>query len=222
MRKGLRYYLVQSLTLLVIALLCFIGYTVTTSLTSSDKDNENLSYVSYEILSDNTMPVSNEKDNTTEVVAEKTIEEGSITRPYTAKDVTIGKNYYDYTGAEKNQEESIIYYEKTYIQNTGIDYTSKDSFDVNSIADGTVEKITEDDITGKTIKIKHNNNLISVYQSLKDIKIKENDKVTKGQILAKSTTNAIVEKLVNHLHFELYSNNVLLNPEDFFKQNKVE
>ena len=223
MKRGVRYYLVQSLTVLVIALLCFLGYTITTTLTTPAEDtSENLSYVSYEILSDNTMPVSTDNEKTTEVVAEKNIIADSITRPYTATDVTIGKNYYDYKGEEKGQEDSIIYYENTYMQNTGVDYVSKNPFDIVAITDGTVEKVSEDDIAGKTIKIKHSNNLIATYQSLKDIKVKENDKVTKGQILAKSATNSIGENLGNHLHFELYSNNILVNPEDFFSKNKVE
>ena len=65
------------------------------------------------------------------------------------------KSYYDYKAEEENQEASIIYYENTYIQNTGVDYVSKEVFDVNSIADGTVISVTQDDIVGQTIKIKH-------------------------------------------------------------------
>lgn len=221
LKKNLRYYLVQSLTLLVIALLCFLGYTITKTLTEPENTNDNTSYVSYEILTDNAMPVSKNSEQKDNNSTENNKDEG-LARPYTSKDVRIGKTYYDYKAEEKNQEKSIVYYENTYIQNTGVDYVSKNTFDVNAVADGTVEKITEDDITGKTIRIKHNDNKIGVYQSVKDIKVKENDKITKGQVIAQSATNAIGESLGNHLHFELYDNNILVNPEIFFNQDKVE
>ena len=112
-------------------------------------------------------------------------------KPYTAGNVEIGKSYYDKDAEESNQEGSIIYYENTYIQNTGVDYTSKEVFDVNAIADGTVTSVTKDDIVGTTIKIEHNNDMISVYQSVKDVDVKANDAVTKGQVIAKSGTNKV-------------------------------
>lgn len=220
-KKSTRTYLIQGLTLLVIALFFFLGYEITTLFTEKEETNNNLSYVSYEILSDNAMPVSEPLDNTAEVVAEKSINENDVIRPYTDSNVKVGKTYYNYEDKEENQENSIIFYENTYMQNTGVDYVSKKEFDVNSIADGKVEKIIEDDINGTTIKIKHNNNLISVYSSLKNIQVKENDEVTKGQIIGKSATNSIGEDLGNHLHFELYKDNKLVNPEDVFN-NKVE
>ena len=88
---------------------------------------------------------------------------------------------------------------------------------MNAIASGKVISITTDDITGTTIKIEHENNIISVYQSVKDVKIKEKDEVKQGQKIATSGTNNIGSELGNHLHFELYKDNVLVNPENFFQ-----
>ena len=59
--------------------------------------------------------------------------------------------------------------------------------------------------------------MISVYQSVKDVEVKEKDNVTKGQVIAKSGTNSIGSELGNHLHFELYKNNILVNPEIAFE-----
>lgn len=210
-KRSSKYYLLQGIVLSVVALMFLVGYLLTQSLTIKDEQyHDNLQYVSYEILTDNIMPVTKEE---TEIIPEE------ITRPYVDENVKIGKNYYDYQSEEKQQEESIIYYENTYIQNTGIDYVSKDKFQVNTIADGVVIKITEDDIVGKTIKIKHNNGMISVYQSVNDISVNENDAVTKGQVIATSGTNNINSDLGNHLHFELYNQNILVNPEQYFNQN---
>ncbi len=210
-KRSSKYYLLHGIVVSIIALVCLLGYSITQSLqVAENKINENLEYVSYEILTDNVMPVSTEQE----------IDNSEITRPYTSKDITIGKSYYDYKAEEENQEASIIYYENTYIQNTGVDYVSKEVFDVNSIADGTVISVTQDDIVGQTIKIKHNNDMISVYQSVNDVKVKENDEVTKGQVIATSGTNNINSELGNHLHFELYNQNILVNPEDFFIANE--
>ena len=58
--------------------------------------------------------------------------------------------------------------------------------------------------------------MISVYQSIKDVKVKENDQVTIGQVIGKSGTNSIGSELGNHLHFELYQEDVLVDPEIVF------
>lgn len=208
-KRSSKYYLLHGIVVSVVALVCLLSYAITKSLTvAEDKLQENLEYVSYEVLTDNIMPVSKEETN------------DEIVRPYTDTSVEIGKNYYDYKEESENQEDSIIYYENTYIQNTGVDYISKNVFDVNAIADGKVISVTEDDIVGITVKIEHNNNMISVYQSIKDVTVKENDQITKGQVIATSGTNNISSDLGNHLHFELYKENILVNPEDFLENNQ--
>lgn len=208
-KRSSRYYLLHGIVVSVVALVCLLSYAITKSLTvAEEKLQENLEYVSYEVLTDNIMPVSKEETN------------DEIVRPYTDTSVEIGKSYYDYKEESENQEDSIIYYENTYIQNTGVDYISKNVFDVNAIADGKVISVTEDDIVGITVKIEHNNNMISVYQSIKDVTVKENDQITKGQVIATSGTNNISSDLGNHLHFELYKENILVNPEDFLENNQ--
>ena len=204
--RSSKYFLLRGLVLLVLGLTFVLGYTVTKSFQNNEVEEDNIRYVSYEILTDNVMPVINQEESSA----------NSIMRPYTADKVEIGKSFYDYTSDETNQEDSVIYYENTYIQNTGVDYTSKEEFDVNAIADGTVISVTKDDIVGTTVKIEHSNNMISVYQSMKDVQVKENDQVTIGQVIGKSGTNSIGSELGNHLHFELYQDDVLVNPETIF------
>ena len=204
MKRSSKYYFLRGLVVLVLGLVCIISYAVTNSLIK-EEDEQELRYVSYEILTDNVMPVISEQESSP-----------TIMRPYTADKVEIGKSFYDYNSDEDQQEGSVIYYENTYIQNTGVDYTSKEEFDINAIADGTVVSVTKDDIVGTTVKIEHNNNMISVYQSIKDVQVKENDQVTIGQVIGKSGTNSIGSELGNHLHFELYQDDILVDPETTF------
>lgn len=211
MKKSSRNYLLQGIIFACLGLVCLISYATIQSLkVANDKQIDNLEYVSYEILTDNVMPVSKEEK----------VEKTDLVRPYEDQSVEIGKSFYDYQGEEETQQDSIIYYENTYIQNTGVDYVSKEVFQVRAIKDGTVTSITKDDITGTTIKIEHDNNMISVYQSVDKVTVKEKDKVTKGQQIAVSGTNNINSSLGNHLHFELYNKNVLVDPEKYFTNNE--
>lgn len=144
--------------------------------------------------------------------------EVKIARPYNNGNVKILKSYYDYKADEASQEESIIYYGNTYMQNSGVDYGMSEAFEVVSILDGTVMEVLEDDIMGKTIKIKHSNDLISVYQSMGEIEVKVDDKVTQGMIIGKTGESNVSSDLGNHLHFELYHGGNVVNPEEYYEK----
>ncbi len=142
--------------------------------------------------------------------------DSQIIRPYIDESVKIARNYYDYQADTTSQENSIIYYENTYMQNSGIDYTGSTEFDVVSILDGTVISVSDDDILGTSIQIKHSNDLVSVYQSMSNVTVKENDTVTQGTVLGKSGESNINSDLGNHLHFELYHQGSVVNPEEYY------
>ena len=142
-----------------------------------------------------------------------------IIRPYKEEGVTIGKNFYDYQGEETQQNNSIVYYENTYIQNSGIDYVKVESFEVLSILDGTVISVSHNELLGNTIEIKHDNNLISIYQSLSTVTVKEGDVVKQGQIIGKTGTSKLNKNLGNHLHFELFKQGQVVNPESYYGLN---
>lgn len=169
-------------------------------------DNSDLDYVDGEIV-----------DNENEIPVVST--PATIVRPYLDSSVSIGKGFYDYEGEETEQENSIIYYENTYMQNSGVDYVSKNVFDVITILDGTVISISENDILGTTVEIRHSNNLISLYQGLSDVLVEENMVLVQGQIIAKSGTSNINKELGNHLHFELYHNGKIVNPEKYYNRS---
>ncbi len=138
--------------------------------------------------------------------------------PYTDSSVTISKSYYDYKGEATEQEKSITVYENTYIQNTGIDYVSTNTFDVISVLDGTVVTVKEDELLGKVIEVKHDNGLITSYQSLSEITVQKNDKIKQGQVIGKSGTNKLDKEIGNHLHFEIYENGSSVNPLNYLNK----
>lgn len=169
-------------------------------------ENKDTNYVDNEIVDDyNYVPVINVKE--------------TIVKPFISDDVVVYRDYYEYNGEEEKQENSIIFYENTYMQNSGIDYYSNDEFDVISILPGEVIDIKSDNIVGTTVTIRHSNDLISVYQSVSGVNVKVNDAVVQGQIIAKSGKSNLNLEKDNNLHFELYYKGVIVNPSEYYDKS---
>ena len=100
--------------------------------------------------------------------------------------------------------------------NTGIIYKGDETFDVLSIYEGEVIKIEEDEIMGTIVTIKHSENVLSIYQSLKDIKVKEGDLVNKQDVIGSSGKNNLSSDIGEHLHFELIVNGQNVDPEKYY------
>lgn len=157
------------------ALLAFSTiYVVESNLLKGNKPEERPAHVSKTIFEEN-IPVVN-------------TEETILIRPYTDQEIQIVKSYYDYQAEATIQENSLIYHENTYLQNSGVSYGGKENFDVVAVLDGTVTDIKEDNLLGKIIEIKHDNNTISTYQSLSEVSVNKNDTVKQGMIIGKSGT----------------------------------
>ncbi len=159
-----------------------------------------LTYITSGTIAEDIVPVVSEKK--------------TIIRPYTDQDVKIVQNFYDYKGEKQNQENSLIFYENTYLQNSGVDYGKGSTFDVVAILEGTV--IKQDDILGKIVEIRHSNDLIGSYQCLGETELKENDTVSQGQKIGTSGSCNISKNLGDHLHFEITSKGEVINPEAIY------
>ena len=64
-----------------------------------------------------------------------------IIRPYLNEDIKIVKKFYDYQAEASTQEQSLFYYEGTYMQSSGVSYSNGNTFDVVAILDGSVKEI---------------------------------------------------------------------------------
>ena len=141
----------------------------------------------------------------------------TISKPYSNNSVKIVQNYYNYKDDEENQENSIISYDRTYIQNNGIAYGGiNDTFDVLSIASGKVTSVKEDNLLGKVVRITHENNVESIYSSLSEVTVKEGDQATVGTIIGKSGEANINKDLGNHVLLEIAISGNYLNPEECY------
>ncbi len=184
----------------VFALVVIISLFVSVGMVT---EKEELTYVNEAIL-DEYVPVVN-------------LEE-TIKKPFLEDSVVISNNYYDYQATEEEQQNSILYHENTYMQNTGVNYQLDHTFDIVSILGGEVIEVEEKELLGKTVTIRHDNELISVYQSLGDITVKKGDKVVTGQVIGTSGSCDLIPNSKNNLHFELYVNGTIVDPENYYNK----
>lgn len=207
-KRKLKPFVIPSLYTLAIILFVFSIYFFQNTIKGVflSNDDVNTEYVDDDIVEDEQyIPVVNTK-----------IE---IIKPFINDKVTIAKSFYDYKAEADSQKNSIIYYENIYMQNSGVDYKLEEVFDVVSVLDGKVISVEDNDMMGTTVQIKHDNNLISVYQSLSNVKVKVDDTIIQGQVIAQSGESNINKDLGNHLHFELYHNGNIVNPEEYYNKS---
>lgn len=201
-RLKLRPFVLPTIYVLsILTLIISVYYTAKTLKTSDDNYN---TYVTEAILN-NDVPVVNTKV--------------TIITPFTDANVTIGKGFYDYKGESKDQENSIIKYNNTYMQNNGIDYVLEEVFEVVSVLDGKVIEVSEDNTLGNIVVIEHENNITTTYESLSEVSVKKGDVIAQGQAIGKSGTNKIEKDLGNHLYFQITKDNKVLNPENCYNKD---
>lgn len=206
--KDLTVPAIYALALLVFGTSMYLVQKVVNKQTFNDETNDNMEYVDKEIVNDN-------------IYVPVVIQTNIITKPYINEQVTISKSFYNYNGETEQQENSIIFYENTYMQNSGVDYKHTENFDVVSILDGTVIEITNNEILGTTIKVRHENDIISTYQSLSQVNVNVDDAVVRGQVIGTSGTCSLYNTESN-LHFELTYQGKNVNPEEYYNKSTDE
>ena len=138
-----------------------------------------------------------------------------ISRPYNSETVSVDKYFYDVNSEADKQENSLIYFQNTYMKNTGIVSKDNETFDAIAVLSGKVLNVRADDILGNVVEIEHNTNLRTIYYSLGEVKVKVGDMLIQGQTIGVSGANNITENK-NNLLFEAYYNGALVNPESIY------
>lgn len=162
-----------------------------------------INYVLDNVFSKDVMPVMRVQTDT-------------IIRPYISNKVKVGKYFYDYESNSEKQEDSLIIYENTYFQNTGVDYIEDDIFEVVSVLDGEIIGVENSDVYGNIIVIKHNDNLITRYSNVDDVLVSIGYKVSQGEIIANSSSSKIDNSIKSLLHFEVEYKGQIMDPENLY------
>ena len=155
--------------------------------------------------------------NTEEYISTRYVTKNIFDEVYPVINISKGIDY-----KEENHENSIMYYENTYMPNTGVIYKGESKFDCLAIYEGEVVKLEEDEIMGTIVTIKHDENIMSIYGSLQNVKVKEGDIVNKMDVIGEAGKNNLSSSLGEHLHFELIVNGKNVDPEKNYGKTLVE
>ena len=203
-QRKLKSYVLPTLYVIILMLIFGTVSVVTTLF----KTNPNYLYSIGILKNIGTTPVVN---------VDGALSEG-IVKPYIGDKVKIEKYFYDVKESEENQQKALIYFQNTYMKNTGVLYTSDEAFPIVMTLDGTVLNVKKDEVLGNVIEIEHNTNLRTIYYSVGDVDVKAGDVLSQGEEIGTSGTNSI-SKSKNNLLFEVYYNGTLINPLEFYEKD---
>lgn len=152
------------------------------------------------------------KDKVESVIVEDEIASSLIEEPIDNSKAKISIHFYSINAEENIQKNSLIYYENTYLPNTGVLYTGDESFEVKTIFAGKVSEILDDEFFGKYVVVEHSASLRTYYYGIDNLEVQVGDELTTGAVIGMSKVNEI-ENNKNSFLLEVYHNNELINPE---------
>lgn len=130
------------------------------------------------------------------------------------ENVEVVQPFYDMGADEATREKSLLVFKQTYQTNTGVSLSiNSEPFEVVAALSGKVEEVNLDPFVGDEIVLSHANGMQTKYRSVTGILVKVGDEVEQGQAIATATENDWNPNAGIHLHFEVFENGVLINPE---------
>lgn len=123
-------------------------------------------------------------------------------------------SFYDANGSNEERQAGLIQNGNTFVANSGIDLARADekSFDVSAALSGIVSIVESHPLNGNIIEIKHSDGMVTVYQSLSDVKVKVGDAVKQGAVIARAGRSELGKELGVHLHFEVRKDGKAMDP----------
>ena len=98
----------------------------------------------------------------------------------------------------------------------GVDIAADKGTNIYSAFDGKVIVADYDQWNGNYVKIKHDNNIMTVYCHCEKLNVKKGQQIRAGEVIA--TVGSTGSSTGPHLHFELRINNISYNPEKALKE----
>jgi stage II sporulation protein Q len=131
--------------------------------------------------------------------------------------VVTAMDFYDAGATAEAKSAALVEYNQQFTPHTGIDLTAKDNsaFDVVAALSGKVTTVDNNPVVGHLVEITSPNGLVTVYQSLADVKVAKGADVKKGDVIAKAGRNELERDQGVHLHFEVRQDGSAVNPAQF-------
>ncbi|NEW08883.1 M23 family metallopeptidase [Paenibacillus sp. SYP-B3998] len=138
--------------------------------------------------------------------------------------VTVSIPFYDTSATNEVKQAAMIQYNDQLTPHTAVDLKTKDgaAFDVLAALSGKVTAVDQSPVVGSLVEITHTNGLVTVYQSLADVKVIKGADVKKGDVIAKAGRNDFEKEDGVHLHFEVRQgiDGAAVNPETILNEKQ--
>ena len=110
------------------------------------------------------------------------------------------------------------------VESKGVSFSKADntSFDVQAVYDGTVVSVVSDELEGTTITIEHADSVVSIYSSLTEVKVKQGDVVSCGDVIASASTSFNDVEAGVHVHLQIKVDGSYINPNLVFGKEITE
>jgi len=136
-------------------------------------------------------------------------------------EVEVTVPFYEQSATDQEKQQALVQAGTTFIPHTGLDFAKPDNsaFEVVAALSGKVTLAGSHPTNGYQIEITHDDGIVTRYESLSDIKVKEGDEVKQGTIIAKAGRSELEKDMGVHLHFEVRENGIPISPADALDGN---
>jgi stage II sporulation protein Q len=138
--------------------------------------------------------------------------------------LTVSLPFYDSKASNEVKQSAMVQYDDTITPHTGIDLAKADdqTFDVLAALSGKVTVVENNPLTGHQVEITASNGLVTIYQSLSDIKVAQGAEVKQGDVIAQAGVNELEKDDGVHLHFEVHQSKdgSVLDPTTLITENQ--
>ncbi|MFC4777849.1 peptidoglycan DD-metalloendopeptidase family protein [Paenibacillus sp. GCM10023252] len=132
--------------------------------------------------------------------------------------------YYDEKGTEAEKQAALTVSQdgSTYTPHTGVDFASKDNmpFDVMAALSGKVTLVEKHPTNGNVVEITHSDGLVTMYQSLSNVTVKQGDEVKQDTVLGQAGRSDLEKDLGIHAHFEVRKDGKAINPASLIQEEQ--
>lgn len=158
----------------------------------------------------------NNKEIKNEIISEKVIKEAKAKKVYKGVKNPILEKMPFLSHPTRGGVITSVFGEKSRGGHRGVDIAVPSGTEIGATYDGIVTFVGYDEIYGNMVKIKHDNNIETLYAHAKTILTEKGKKVKKGETIA--LVGSTGRSTGPHLHLELIYDGKPYNPMDYIKQ----
>lgn len=135
-------------------------------------------------------------------------------------EVAVVGTFYDFESSQEDRQNALVRYNNYFYQSRGIDLSTEagESFDVTAAMSGTVVRADEDALFGQVVHIEHDEDIVTIYQSLDGVLVEVGQTVKQGDVIGRAGRNLYNSEAGVHVHFEIRKQGVPVNPIAFMDQ----